>query len=303
MKQTNFVDILCHAFAGNSAFAIVRQLVDEFTGRLAPTGPPFDPRLIAGHFGISVLECNIPNEGFLTTGFRLAEHLLEFKEIVKPTEQVKLDPEAPVIVVRSLPVKSTAVSRRKQRFTVAHELGHWFLRKQIEERSGVRVEFRNGDPDEEMLCNLFAAELLVPTDLLVKDLSCPDFGLAKLVELTDTYDVNLSTVLVKTASLSRHYVAFALFGHRSDFIDIRFSTPCGRQAIFFHCELRADVSHTFKSQEQLQSIYFVEVGGEQKRLDAQHLPVEDNRNVLTFVHEEPFETVPVRTLRAAAGAG
>lgn len=65
----------------------------------------------------------------------------------------------------------------RQRFTIAHELGHYFLHEGLEEHvdENFRVAWRNADSSKainwiEIQANRFAAELLMPTRFLETDL-------------------------------------------------------------------------------------------------------------------------------------
>lgn len=72
---------------------------------------------------------------------------------------------------------NTLTSRRRQRFTIAHELGHMLLhdgRPLIVDHS-IRVNFRNdtssaATDDEEIEANTFAAALLMPRPLMLSHL-------------------------------------------------------------------------------------------------------------------------------------
>jgi Zn-dependent peptidase ImmA (M78 family) len=72
---------------------------------------------------------------------------------------------------------NTLTSRRRQRFTIAHELGHMLLhdgRPLIVDHS-IRVNFRNdvssmATDDEEIEANAFAAALLMPRPLVLSHL-------------------------------------------------------------------------------------------------------------------------------------
>lgn len=73
---------------------------------------------------------------------------------------------------------NSAHSPTRQRFTLAHELGHYFLHPSAETRVdiGHGVRFRDESSGEgvdpaEVEANLFAAELLMPTEFLLRDLS------------------------------------------------------------------------------------------------------------------------------------
>ena len=66
-------------------------------------------------------------------------------------------------------------SKSRKRFTIAHELGHFVLHEGIHVDRDFRINWRDGNSSkavnpEEMEANRFAAELLMPTDLLVRDI-------------------------------------------------------------------------------------------------------------------------------------
>jgi Zn-dependent peptidase ImmA (M78 family) len=72
---------------------------------------------------------------------------------------------------------NTITSRRRQRFTIAHELGHLLLHegKPLIVDHSIRVNFRNdvssmATDDEEIEANSFAAALLMPRPLVLKHL-------------------------------------------------------------------------------------------------------------------------------------
>jgi Zn-dependent peptidase ImmA (M78 family) len=108
---------------------------------------------------------------------------------------------------------NTYHSRTRQRFTIAHELGHLLL----ENRQGIHVDqgdfllkFRNEDSskgtiDQERDANLFAAELLLPRGLLEKDveslnaISVTDDS--QLRELAKRYEVSLQALLIRLSSM------------------------------------------------------------------------------------------------------
>ena len=65
----------------------------------------------------------------------------------------------------------------RQRFTIAHELGHYFLHEGLETHvdQNLRVAWRNAESSKaidwnEIQANRFAAELLMPTAFMLKDL-------------------------------------------------------------------------------------------------------------------------------------
>lgn len=65
----------------------------------------------------------------------------------------------------------------RQRFTIAHELGHYCLHEGLEEHvdQNFRIAWRNADSSKavnwlEIQANRFAAELLMPTEFLTRDI-------------------------------------------------------------------------------------------------------------------------------------
>jgi Zn-dependent peptidase ImmA (M78 family) len=65
----------------------------------------------------------------------------------------------------------------RQRFTIGHELGHYFLHEGLEQHvdENFRIAWRNADSSKainwiEIEANRFAAELLMPTTFLIADL-------------------------------------------------------------------------------------------------------------------------------------
>jgi len=64
-------------------------------------------------------------------------------------------------------------SRERQRFTIAHELAHFFLHRDIIDRSGIQdnVLYRSGEPEiVEFEANRLAANILMPSNLIKEKL-------------------------------------------------------------------------------------------------------------------------------------
>jgi Zn-dependent peptidase ImmA (M78 family) len=104
----------------------------------------------------------------------------------------------------------------RQRFTIAHELGHFFLHKGQrvhldEERVAFRINRRDststkGEDDEEREANLLAAELLMPAKFLANDLKGKDLDLLGeddgfLQKLADKYGVSSQALTFRLANL------------------------------------------------------------------------------------------------------
>ena len=99
----------------------------------------------------------------------------------------------------------------RQRFTIAHELGHLILHKDetlhVDEREP--IAFRNEESslatkDVEIEANQFAAELLMPVDLLAKEIgSLPDDMEAEdaVIELADRFQVSEQAMTLRLTRL------------------------------------------------------------------------------------------------------
>jgi Zn-dependent peptidase ImmA (M78 family) len=107
----------------------------------------------------------------------------------------------------------------RQRFTIAHELGHYFLHEghnvHLDEgRAAFTVNLRNsesskGEDNDEREANLFAAELLMPAKFLREDLQGVELDLLVddkfLSDLAKKYSVSLQALTFRLTYL--HYIA------------------------------------------------------------------------------------------------
>lgn len=300
--SATFIDLLGSALGERDSFHLVRRLAASLISKNIASGPPFNPVAYAGHFGIRVVEAKIPSDGFLTTGAKLTSHLSQFGSIIKAIKtfstiglsgktcsDVRFAPEDTIIVVRDRLSSTIPSQRRKIRFVVAHEFAHWYLRTKIGSSIG-QTSFPEDDPDEEMLCDLFAAELLVPTAMFLEDISEPNFAPEMSPRLTDKYDVSLATLLVKAAALSRNYAAFALYNKKASSLETSFTTPARQRAVFADEQIRSDVDSLFQSEsEERYCTYNVSINGRATQVQAHHVAIENRTRVLSFIHAKPFE--------------
>jgi len=97
----------------------------------------------------------------------------------------------------------------RQRFTIAHELGHYFLHEGLEEHvdQNFRIAWRNADSSKavnwrEIEANRFAAELLMPSDLLKRDLdSLRTIEKRTVALLAETYKVSPAAMKIRLTNL------------------------------------------------------------------------------------------------------
>lgn len=102
----------------------------------------------------------------------------------------------------------------RQRFTVLHELAHIVL-ELTSQHHGPKLTtdtlMRYGRrPPEEMLCDVFAAECLLPYDLFSKDVGDVDISMAAVKELAEKYKASLTTTGSRFAVSANEPCAFVL---------------------------------------------------------------------------------------------
>lgn len=97
------------------------------------------------------------------------------------------------IVVRA------SASRARQRYTAAHELGHWYL----EDRGGCQVGVAVSDRSIERWCERFASSLLIPRRWLLSDLQEHRREIAGAVRtLPERYGVSDKALRVRIAEIT-----------------------------------------------------------------------------------------------------
>ncbi|MEK7070802.1 MAG: ImmA/IrrE family metallo-endopeptidase [Patescibacteria group bacterium] len=104
--------------------------------------------------------------------------------------------------VKSIGINKNHNSSRK-RFSIAHELGHYLNAHQNFDDGGemlddINFDFTNPIHRQEKEANMFAAELLMPKDFLIKDLN--EFGL-DINKLKEKYDVSEQSMWIRLTSL------------------------------------------------------------------------------------------------------
>lgn len=101
----------------------------------------------------------------------------------------------------------------RQRFTILHEIAHHVL--ELESKHGEKVpsdelERFTGRPPEEVLCDIFAAECLVPWGVIQPLAEEKDFTLEYLAELAEQFQASRSCVASRFAQASGAHLAFVV---------------------------------------------------------------------------------------------
>lgn len=103
-----------------------------------------------------------------------------------------------------------------QRFTIAHELGHYFLDGHPEEIQKVasvhvsRAGFTQGNNSIELEADHFASGLLMPTGLVRRALHHGHVGLAGIEELADLSQCSLTASAIRAAECSPYPMAIVI---------------------------------------------------------------------------------------------
>ncbi|MFN3943810.1 MAG: ImmA/IrrE family metallo-endopeptidase [Allosphingosinicella sp.] len=103
-----------------------------------------------------------------------------------------------------------------QRFTIAHELGHYFLEGHPEEIQKVapvhvsRAGFTQGDSSIELEADHFASGLLMPTRLVRDALERGPVGFAGIEELADRSECSLTASAIRAAECSPYPMAIVV---------------------------------------------------------------------------------------------
>ena len=146
------------------------------------SGPPFDPFTLADFLHIII----VPNS-----------EVLDARTV--PTKgdrvQIEYNPNRP---------------RARIRYSVAHEIAHTFFpdcAQRVRNRAA-RQDYAENEWELEMLCNLGAAEMLMPTGSLT-DLKEKELSLREVLELRKRFEVSTESVLLRLIRVTQQpYVLF-----------------------------------------------------------------------------------------------
>ena len=93
---------------------------------------------------------------------------------------------------------------RRKNFTVAHELGHYYLHGGKEASSEVLVSFRGDSNQRETEANKFAAELLLPDDKVEMEYKLAMFPTVSY--LADKFNVSDQAMSIKLEQMGLSYI-------------------------------------------------------------------------------------------------
>lgn len=184
--------------------------------------------------------------------------------------------------------------RHRQRFTLAHEIGHTLFLALESERRPDRVwieDFALNRPlkrkqDVEWLCNLAAVEVLMPYDQFRRETEGLEAGAGALVRLASLFDVSLSAASRRFVQLSRQKVTVVLWEQTMYGRSFSASWICGRTKLQRERLLlsEGDPAHSvFAKRSRFRQRVWTSLGGLVDRylVDGARLRGGDTRRVLT----------------------
>ena len=129
-----------------------------------------------------------PPTNLVSLGEKLGVRKISYERIPGSGELRKLDDGYHIIC-------STDQSRRRQRFTVAHELAHIVLEGtgRNAPRAGTKVE---------RVCDRLAAECLMPASVMVRYIPT-EISLGAIASLADTFDTSITATAIRCGQLRR----------------------------------------------------------------------------------------------------
>jgi len=161
--------------SGGDPIANVGEKAKELVFRAVENGwdgPPFNPFWLAQFCGLEILpRDDIPDARLVAQG--------------KGKAVIEYNPNQP---------------RSRIRFSVAHEIGHTLF-PDYQQTTRNRLKLLTSRPDEwqlELLCNIAAAEMLMPSGSIAKEM-VGGFSIEKLMSLWREYEVSPEALLIRTA--------------------------------------------------------------------------------------------------------
>lgn len=100
-------------------------------------------------------------------------------------------------------------SRQRKNFTCAHEIAHTFFYESVPS-----IKYRQAkttDSEEEALCNIAAAELLMPSKVFRTMADCYSPSATALLDIAATFDTSLSATAIRIASETDWPTTFILW--------------------------------------------------------------------------------------------
>jgi len=277
-KDGSLRKLIRRAYGTGRLDKVGRELARDVHLRSSAAGPPFEPREFARWLGVRVLHDDIVAEGMFIEGNVQRER--GGTSTASALEHYQYN--SPTIVLKNGPSYPTQSARMRERFTIAHELGHYCIRSAFVDTPNDGL-FTGRDPEEEMLCNSFAEELLVPRHRLSRDLCGLELSATNMLKLRERYQVSLTCMLCCISRLFRGAVAAVIWKQEGHWLTVHWSTPSSYRDLLLCDTGRTSVELAMKtSTEQIAVDQFI-LNGARLKWNASSCKLPNSPQVLSIL--------------------
>jgi hypothetical protein len=234
---------LMNAFSGKTPHAIVKGFALHLHANAQVHGPAFDPRAYAAHLDLPIKRAKLNADGLLA-GWP--------------------GPSCAIILRENENAEWTQAAKCRENFTIAHEIGHYLIRENLEgfvPRSLFLEEHR----DEELLCNAFAEELLMPSFCFGKDCEETKGSPSAMVRLAARYQVSLEALLYKIAFMVKRPFFAAVWKFTGSDYSVQWATPEKFDQLILCNTGRTTVERAYKATDEVEGRDEVVLDGKRMR--------------------------------------
>lgn len=262
---------LSRLFPGKKPERIVRMFAHHLHTTCGLAGPPFNPFDYARALGLGLERTEMEADGCLV--------------------------DWPGSSCRILLRKSTHSAfhphqQRRENFTVAHELGHYLVRENLD-GFVPRTLFRREHADEERLCNIFAEELLMPRRHFLYDVKRHGTAPSSILSLCDSYQVSLQAMLYRVVGALRGDVCAVIWEKCDDEFAVFWAAPQRYMRVVLCDTGSTTVERAFASNEEESGRDDLLVEGRRSRWRCGSMRC-NGRRVLTVATRNSVRFAPAR---------
>ena len=176
--------------------SLVRSRLDE-ARNLGWSGPPYDPQILASTMGIN-------SEESRNTIF---------------SEDAELHPTSDGnLVIRYNPVRP----KTRQNFSIAHEISHTFFPPfQDKVNARCKVEKYDSHSELEILCDLGASEILLPSPEFDSAVAQSGISLTSLKDLSTRYEASLEATAIRMMRIAQCPCALIVLDYTHKPVEVR----------------------------------------------------------------------------------
>jgi hypothetical protein len=269
---------LAKQYGGYCPRHIVKSFATELYFSLRMPGPPFSPYVYARSLGIAIEHDNIQAEALFVSG-QNGQH-----KIVLPID-------------RKVPSKREI---RRRNFTVAHEVGHFMVKRALTGAIAFK-HLKNDDPEEEVLCDAFASELLMPKHALLADIRENGTFPCVMVDLADRYDVSLTSLLSKAVEVCNRFIAAVIWTRLNDRIIADWASPFKFRQVILCDTGKTSVERVFEGAATQSANDSFIMNGKLTKWQSVSMQLPESKKVLTVMTRTCKRSTEYLRLRQAAG--